>query len=215
MLLAGAVELDAVVEALRETRQVFHSEADFQHSFAWVARECDPNIQVRLETRQERDARLDLLLARPDLGRWTAIELKYLTAKWAGECAGEEFTLREQGAQDLSTYDVIKDVTRVERFVAGREDWNGAVLVLSNDPTYWKRPRHPRETNAHAFRLHEGNVMSGVRTWGPQTGFGTRKGREADLSLRDEYRCAWSDYSSLEGERGLFRLLVLQVAPTR
>jgi hypothetical protein len=44
--LAGSVELDAVVDGLRARRPVFHSEADFQHAFAWMAHELDPDLQV-------------------------------------------------------------------------------------------------------------------------------------------------------------------------
>jgi hypothetical protein len=35
-LIAGEVELAAVKSQLRARRQVFHSEADFQHAFAWT-----------------------------------------------------------------------------------------------------------------------------------------------------------------------------------
>jgi hypothetical protein len=155
--------------------------------------------------------RLDLLVSRPDIGKHLALELKYLTATWAGEVDGEQFGLLSQGAQDIRAYDVIKDVQRVERFADDHSGWSGMVLVLSNDPSYWSRPKHGRVTNADAFRIYEDQVISGSRVWGPDTGAGTMKDRKAVIELRGDYRCHWSPYSALPGSRGDFRLLVLPV----
>jgi hypothetical protein len=68
------------VEALRKSRGVFHSEADFQHALAWAIHVSDPSVHIRLETRPEPGMRLDLLVSRPELGEHLALELKYLTA---------------------------------------------------------------------------------------------------------------------------------------
>ena len=101
--------------------------------------------------------RLDLQFSRPDLGTHFAVELKYLTAAWNGAWDGEEFHLLNQGAQDIRAYDAVKDIQRVEQFVASRTGWSGAVVVLTNEPSYWQRPGHGRATNADAFRIHDGN----------------------------------------------------------
>ena len=159
--------------------------------------------------------RLDLLVWRPDLGRYLALELKYLTAAWSGEVDGEQFGLVSQGAQDIRAYDVLKDMQRVEGFVDGHPGWSGMVLVLSNDPSYWSRPGHCRATNADAFRIYEGQVISGSRAWGPGTGAGTMKDREAVIELHSDYRCRWSPYSALPGSKGEFRLLALPVDASR
>jgi hypothetical protein len=159
--------------------------------------------------------RLDLLIWRPDLSRYLALELKYLTAAWSGEVNGEQFGLVSQGAQDIRAYDVLKDVQRVERFVDDHPGWSGMVLVLSNDPSYWSRPGHGRATNADAFRIYEDRVISGSRAWGPGTGAGTMKDREAVIELRGDYRCRWSPYSALPGSKGEFRLLAFPVDTSR
>jgi hypothetical protein len=104
---------------LRKSRPVFHSEADFQQALAWAIHLSDPSARVRLETRPAPGMRLDLLIWRPDLSRYLALELKYLTAAWSGEVDEEQFGLVSQGAQDIRAYDVLKDVQRVERFVNG------------------------------------------------------------------------------------------------
>ncbi len=196
---------------LRQSRPVFHSEADFQQALAWAIHVSDPSARVRLETRPAPGMRLDLLVWRPDLSSHLALELKYLTAAWSGEVNGEQFGLVSQGAQDIRAYDVLKDVHRVEQLVDGHPGWSGMVLVLSNDPSYWSRPGHGHATNADAFRIYEDQVISGSRAWGPGTGAGSMKDREAVIELRSGYRCRWSPYSALPGSKGEFRLLAIPV----
>jgi len=75
-------------------------------------------MRVRLETRPAPGVHLDLDFARPDLGRATAVELKYLTRAWTGVVDGERFELKNHGALNICAYDVVKDVVRVEKFVA-------------------------------------------------------------------------------------------------
>ena len=211
--LAGSLPLDDVLSALAATRRVFHSEADFQHAFAWQIHLRDPVMTVRLETHPEPNVRLDVLLGRPDLERFTAIELKYPTALWVGVADGEKFALKNHGAQDITGYDIVKDVHRVERFVAGKPGWNGAVLVLTNDASYWRAPTHNRITNAHAFRTYHGVTLSGARAWGPSTGAGTMKNREAVLELRGSYPLQWRNFSRVDGRNGEFRLLTINIDP--
>jgi hypothetical protein len=143
---------------------------------------------------------------RPELGTHLVLEQKYLTSPCAGDVRGEHYERLSQGAQDISAYDVVKDIARVERFVGDKRGWSGAVLVLTNDPSYWTRPGHGRATNADAFRIYEGNQRTGSRAWGTRTG-GTMKGREAPIELAGNHTCAWTQYSTLPGNRGRFRLL--------
>ncbi len=211
MLIAGGLPLEAVLARLAAARPVFHSEADFQQAFAWEVHVQDPTVRVRLETRPAPGMRLDLLLSSQDGARRTAVELKYLTRAWEGEVAGERFELKDQGALDIRAHDVVKDIARVEKFVAAMPGSNGAVICVGNDPSYWNAPGHGRATNADAFRLHEGTVLSGERAWGPLTGAGTSRGREEPLVLTGRYPLAWADYSTLPGPRGVFRTLVVEV----
>lgn len=204
-------DIESWLAILRRARPVFHSEADFQQALAWAIHMSDPAVRVRLETRPAHGVRLDLLISRPDLGMHLVLELKYLTAAWAGQVDGEQFELLSQGAQDIRAYDVVKDVQRVERFVEGQPGWRGAVLVLANDPGYWSRPGHGGATDADAFRIYEDQVISGRRAWGPGTGAGTMKGRETVTELRGDCRCRWSEYSALPGRLGAFGLLAITI----
>lgn len=197
---------------MAEARPIFHSEADFQLALAWHVQRSDPAMRVRLETRPAQGVHLDLAFARRDLGRSTAVELKYLTRGWGGVFDGERYELKDHGAQDIRAYDVVKDIERVERFVSGIDGADGFVVVLTNDPGYWRAPKAADTANAAAFRLGEGVVLSGRRGWGPNTG-GTSKGREKVLELAGSYELHWADYATLPGGgRGsMFRQLVIPV----
>lgn len=94
-----------------------------------------------------------------------AIELKYLTRRWSGTVNDERFDLAEHSARDICGYDVIQDIVRMEKFIAGRPRSDGAVVVVTNDAGYWKKPHHARETNADAFRLSEGTEIGGRHHW--------------------------------------------------
>lgn len=205
-----AVDVAALMSKLSEKRGAFHSEADFQLAFAWELQHQHPSAQVRLETRPTQGQHLDVLVR--DGGRELAIELKYLTAAWDGEDEGEELHLLNHGAQDIRGYDCVKDLVRVESFVSSRQNATGLVVVLSNDPSYWRPSTHGRETNASQFRLRDGTVLEGSRAWGALTGDGTKKDRTAELILVGRYVCTWKPYSNLDGRRGEFRYLALEVS---
>jgi hypothetical protein len=182
-----------------------------QHAFAWEAHGLDPLLQVRLETHPEPNIRLDLLLSRPDTDRHTAVELKYLTAAWTGDHAGERFALKNHGAQDIRAYDAVKDISRLERFVGRRPNWNGVFVAITNDSMYWRQATHGRATNADAFRIYEGATLTGKCAWGPNTGAGTMKNRTDPIELTGTYPLLWRDYSRVPGARGQFRVLLVEV----
>jgi hypothetical protein len=205
----GPFDVHRVLDALALARPVFHSEADFQFAFAWVAKEMTPSLQIALECRPEPRVRLDLLLRDSKTGWRTAIEFKYLTAGWSGDWDGVPYRLPQQGAQDLGGYGVVKDVGRIERFIGLGFADDGYAIALTNDPSYLRMPNHGRETNADAFRLHEGVTLSGIRDWRMPEG-GTAKGNPA-IDLRGTYDLTWRTYSSLPGPRGTFSALVVHV----
>lgn len=196
---------------LAEQRPVFHSEADFQHSLAWTLHLAEPQARVRLETRPARGMRLDLLVEAD--GHRVAIELKYLVRRFHGEIAGELFDLPNQAAHDIARYDVVKDVVRVESFLATGVADEGWVIAMSNDPAYWQPGRKQDAVDAR-FRLHEGRILEGELDWGPAAGAGTTRGRENALELAGRYRCTWRDFASvvdLGGQPVQWRYLAIGV----
>lgn len=213
MKIAGSVDVEHVLRELSKVRPVFHSEADFQLAFAWEVKLQDPSMHVRLEVSPKPGMHLDLVFRRDDFGRTTVAELKYIKRAWKGHIDGELFHLTNHGAQDIVGYRVIKDITRVESFIAENTGANGIVILLTNDAYYWKVPTSGDASNGAAFRLGEGAVLSGFRDWGPDTGPGTKARNEEPLELRSRYELRWGDYSSLpgDGKNGRLRKLVIPV----
>lgn len=209
--MATPFDADAVLDSLGARRKVFHSEADLQFAFAWTAKYLYPHFEVRLETHPTPSESLDLALVDPTTNFGIAIEFKYKTQSWKGTCDGEFFALKSHGGSDIGGYDVIKDITRVERFADGPQRWSGYVIILTNDSGYWNLRTHGRSTNAGAFRVSDGLTLSGTREWGPNTG-GTNKGREKALQLRGTYELQWRDYSRIsDNAAGKFRALVIPI----
>jgi hypothetical protein len=196
------------MEALAQVRPVYHSEADFQHAFAWELRRASPEWDVRLEVpvrTSSTSIHLDLLV-RSTSGE-VAIELKYKTRKLALELQGEQFALVSHSAQDLGRYDFFKDLARVEAFAASGPSRSGYAIFLTNDSAYWKAPAS-LDYGYAAFSMHGGRAVSGSFGWGERASAGTRKGRQDNINIRGSHSLAWVEYSSLPVRAyGSFRYL--------
>ena len=205
------IEIDAVLSQLSQIRPVFSSEADFQHALAWELQRSNEELDVRLEYRPfpTESKALDVLVRGSELV--TAIEVKHLTKALDVTIDGERFVLKSHGAYDIASYDCMKDLVRLERFVTGGVADVGLLIVLANDSAHWREPR--RDGAAYDdFRLTDGRLVSGTLEWGPSAGPGTKRGREAPLSLVGRYDLHWSDYSHVvSGPAGDFRYLVVDV----
>ncbi|MFI6578074.1 hypothetical protein ACIBFB_19975 [Nocardiopsis sp. NPDC050513] len=200
----------AWIEHLRRTRPVFQSKSDLVHSPAHSIRACDPPLELHPGEGRGTE-RVDLRVSIPASGVHLALRLRYPRAAWTGTVAGERFALKNHSAQDLTCYDVVRDIRDLEQLSDHHLGWSGGVLLLTNDPLYWKHPDHHRPAIHDAFRLYEGAHLAGVRAWRPYAGQGTTAKREEALALRGAYRCTWSWYSRFEGRRGDFRLLTVPI----
>lgn len=214
-------ELVSVLTQLAENRSIFHSEADFQHAFAWKFHERHPKLRVRLEypwkeedkTECKKNRYIDFW-AFLDSGHRLAIELKYKTCKLDILSAGETFHLKAQSAQDIARYDFWKDVERLEKICGREKNTTGYVIFLTNDSTYWVDKSRKRPTNQDAFRIHEGKETTGVLTWKRPSG--TEKYRPDDIKLNGKYTPNWTNYSEIgtEGKKNCaFRYLLVKVEP--
>jgi hypothetical protein len=174
------LDIPGILDRLAVDRPVFHSEADFQHALAWQIHQENPMARIRLETRPQRGVRLDLLV---DLaGERTAVELKYFIRRFTAIVDDELYDLPNQGAHDISRYDFVKDIVRVETCIRTGFAMQGWALALSNDPGYWGAGRKLVPID-NAFRIHDGRTLNGVLTWGPGAGAGTMRSREQELIL--------------------------------
>lgn len=203
-------DISAFMSALASARVLFHSEADFQHAFAWQLHEWLPEARVRLELPTEINGQRAAIDIWVQTGHHSlAIELKYLKARLDVLYAGERFELKNQGAQDTSRYDVIKDIWRLKQLCGERAHASGLAVMLTNDPSFWRPGRGGSMDDC--FRLHEGRLLEGVCAWAAHTGAGTIRGREAALHLTGTYRLQWRLYSDLRVPNGQFRYLAVQV----
>ncbi|MBC9822831.1 hypothetical protein H9I49_16190 [Terrabacter sp. MAHUQ-38] len=194
------------MKALSLERPVFHSEADFQFSFAQAVKALEPDVQCRLErpilnSSTGRTEYLDLLCSGAE-GE-TAIEFKYFTRRWHGVVGNETFQLREHAAIDLLRLHFVHDVARLEGFGFPR---SGLAVLLTNEPGLWAQSA--RNTRDRDFHLYEGRELSGTLLWAE--GAYTPNTRE----LRGAYALKWQDYATLDEQRGgRLRYLALEVLP--
>ena len=202
-----------LMRRLASRRPVFCSEADFQHEIANEIRVGDPGLNIRLEWPLPPPARgaIDIIVIGGS-ARF-ALELKYLCKGLSTTIDGDPVTLKNQSAHDHRSYDVCKDVTRMEAY-ANRTGFSAGVLVLSNDPNYWQE-RLNDNSAYKAFRLSHARELGGELLWGATAGEGTTEARQQVLSLEGRYPLAWHDYSQIEGRSGLFRYLWIPVEPTK
>lgn len=195
-----------LVNALNK-RSLFHSEADFQHHFAW---------EIHQDTNGKASLRLEFPLSKCGSNRWeycdvlvrgastVGIELKYKTKRLSVEVGDELFELKQQGAQDLGRYDFLKDINRLESWCEQNKISKGYAILLTNDASYWSVPTR-LDTVDRAFRLHHDSV-EGELAWEDSASKGTTRGRETSLILRNRYSLTWFD-TPMPG----FRYLLVEV----
>ncbi|MEX0754975.1 MAG: hypothetical protein WD556_07650 [Actinomycetota bacterium] len=121
--------------------------------------------------------------------------------------ASERFVLRDQAAQDITRYDFVKDLVRLERVVDADLATSAAAVLLTNDSAYWKESLRASSVDA-AFRIAEGRRLAGRLAWASHAGVGTMRGRETPLALIRSHLVRWVDYSSFPGSYGTFRYWV-------
>src|SRR3990172_6370905 len=96
----GVDGLQEVMDSIAVKRPVFHSEADFQHAFAWELQQRLPGAAVRRERPffcSGRHLHLDLWVSHGPV--LVGVEIKYKTRGLAVDLDGEHFHLRDQSAQ--------------------------------------------------------------------------------------------------------------------
>ena len=209
------IEIAEILAILAKKRSIFHSEADFQHAFAWEIQQKLPNAAVRLELPidvQNRYLHVDLWVAYQN--QVLAAELKYKTRALSIEIDNERYRLKSQSAQDVGRYDFIKDIQRLEHISEVARNFVGYAVMITNDSAYWIQPANQNTVDAN-FRINDGRVLEGVFNWAENTSIGTKKNREQPLVLKNRHHVQWENYSQPSvGSYGLFRSLTIKVTPS-
>ena|SRR5436189_3019592 len=121
------INVIALMSTPATKRPVFNSEADFQLALAWEIQLAHPSARIRLEYRPaylDRRGYLDIWVA--DDSWAAAIEFKYFTRALNVVVGGERFELMNRGPQDISRYDFVRDVARVESVVRAQPGVRGS-----------------------------------------------------------------------------------------
>ena len=211
-------ELENILVSMASERPLFYSEADFQHELAWRIREVYKNANIRLEVplvewkedndKEDGRKRLDI---RVDINNHLiGIELKYKKTELDIELNGERYRLKRDSAQDVSRYDFLKDITRLEGFVAKNKGARGYAIIISNESLFWEKGRSKNDID---FLIYEGRVLP-VGTplqWASKASKGTTKGREEPLLLKNSYQLHWKEYSKIPGPKGALKYLLVEV----
>lgn len=204
--------LTDIMLQLSEKRQIFHSEADFQHTLAWEIHNRLPNSKMSLERPYRvanRTLHLDMLVENEGIS--LAIELKYKTKKLQHSCPNHFYHLLNQSAQDIGRYDYIKDIWRLEEITKAIPKSLGWAILLTNDRSYWSVSKNNNTVDA-AFRLSDNTILEGTRSWGKKASKGTKKNRELSLTLNKSYPLKWLDYSTFSTTRNSkFRYLAVEI----
>lgn len=197
---------------LSEDRPIFHSEADFQFSFAWKIHEIYRDEKYYLEypiNYNNSDKHIDLVINSSELSY--AIELKYKTRTHSAIFNNENYELKDQSAHDIGKYDFIKDIKKLEDYVQSNNHFVGYAIFLTNDSTYWKEPQK-KNAVADAFHINEGRILKGELGWSAEASKGTKKGREESLKLKGEYLIHWNEYSIIGVSRyNQFKFVLLEI----
>lgn len=234
MSLLQTADVERILAELSRERPVFHSEGDFQFALAFKMQQKRPHLRLRLETPviSKGRPRVDILASCE--GCVLFLELKYLPRSLhvqvqIAEGEHETYDLCDQ-AREWGRYDFLKDITRIETWVAECTqhcpEAVGYAILLTNDQNYWNK-LNDENAKDYAFQLHDNRTIAGgeVLTWGERATASDVKGRKHPIVLRWGYRFQWRDYSELapplakplRGSRidhGKFRYLLVRVPPS-
>lgn len=207
-------DLPSYMKQLALSRSVFHSEADFQHSLAWLMHNQEHHLSVRLERPQEittdntpHRLLVDIFLSNEKSSY--AIELKYKTKRLYTDFNNETFLLKNQSAQDLGRYDFLKDIERLEQLKIAGRIVSGYAVLLTNDSQYWVESSR-NDTVDCDFRLHNNrNITNATLQWGLSASCGTTKGRQNQITIQGSYDFAWQHYS--EVGNSIFKYLCVRI----
>ena len=165
------MNFNAIIQRLRETRSVFHSEDDLKLAMAWAISQLYPSFQVRLEKPIEIGMRLkdgdatarapiDIVILDPVSRNAYPIEIKYKTKKADLRVEGENYSLANHGANLGARYGFRKDIYRVENvYIENYEIKQGFTFILTNDKAYYMNDVSSKNSLDAFFTFHHGAVL--------------------------------------------------------
>ena len=198
MNLLDLINIDLILQKLKEKRTIFVSEADLQLELAWIIKDEYPHAKVRLEYCPAFDLNMHIDILVILDGKWIPIELKYKTKGCFKNVEDEIFNLKNHGAKDINCYLYLKDLQRIERIRENVQDFvEGYAIFLTNELSYAKKPVK-LDCVYKDFSLEEGAIKSGILDWSETASEGTKKNCENPIHLKSEYDIKWLVYSQID-----------------
>lgn len=140
------------------------------------------------------------------------IEVRYKTALLQTIHNNQHVHLKKQLAYDISRYDFISDLGKVESIVRSHPGLKGYALLITNDRKYWLPPMHSGTVDEE-FLVHEGRLVAGQCAWKEEASEGTTHGREDAVRLQGEYPLHWQPYLTLGPDKNQqFQSLLVEVS---
>ena len=215
------MEIEKIIKNLKSERKVFFSESDFQFALAWEIQKFYDKAKIRLEYpfQYEEDGKnryIDIIVTLED--KKYPIELKYKTLSLEVEDNGEEYKLKNQGAQDHGRYDYLKDIQRIEKFSESKKYKEkfecGYAILLTNDESYWNNDKAGCVDEQFSLKpLKDNTPIPKKMSWreNPKPSKGTISGREASIELTGEYTINWKDYHNFGDKNGEFKYCLIEI----
>lgn len=194
------------VDSFSKRGEIPLSQIDLRDKLATHLREVGYLVSVNRDLGKDK---IDIWAERDN--ETIAIEVRNKTALLQNVYQGKFVHLKNQAAQDVSRYDFISDIGKLERVVGKRPDVKGYALLVTNDANYWQPPKKDHSVD-EKFRIHNGRLLAGTCAWGQEAASGTTSGREEPIYLTNTYRLRWQPYLKLGTEKNMeFRALLVEV----
>jgi len=208
-----------ILNDLSHFRNIFHSEADFQHSLGYLLSkkyDLDVRLEVPLyitpyysEMDEKLKVELDILMPKGKIG----IELKYKTRGATFEQNGETFNIKQHGAQNLGRFDFFDDIRRLQLIKRQGIIEKGYAIFLTNDPLYWKPIK--RKNFSSNFSMENGRIIKSNTKLGwtgnPSEGSVSKKRLFPNnpIIINNKHHFKWYNFSSIRGES--FQYLIVEI----
>lgn len=207
------INIELIIQKLKNKRTIFVSEADLQLEVAWIIKEEYPNAKVRLEYCPAFDLNMHIDILVIYDGKWIPIELKYKTKGCYKSIDDEIFNLKNHGAKDVNCYLYLKDIQRIEKIRENVQTFaEGYAIFLTNDLSYTKKPIKS-DCVYKDFSLEDGIIKGGILNWSEKASAGTKKNCEKPIHLKSNYNIKWSVYSKIDNTNtGTFLYLINKIS---
>ena len=217
-------DIEECMRILAGERPGFHSEADFQHELAMGLRKEGRSVRLEVPTKITLNAVADLKsevdIVIREREEVTVIELKYVTMEDSINHGGEDFNLGKNWGTNLSRFDCLADLHRVEAMKSSPLGAKrGFSIFLTNAEDAWTARAPGKPIMAEEFRIHEGHrLVPGSLDWNPPSpsvGSVSKKRLHpfSPIQISAEQSCIWRDYSNVTNTKGgnlQFRYLLLE-----